>query len=73
MSGRIVRVGASAGDHAIAGSALVVLEAMKMEHVLSLPIDARFGDVTAAAGMQVHANDILLAYEPLTSVATTAP
>jgi geranyl-CoA carboxylase alpha subunit len=73
MSGRVVAVSAASGAVAKAGTALVVLEAMKMEHVLSLPIDARFGDVTAAAGMQVHANDILLAYEPLTSVATTAP
>jgi acetyl/propionyl-CoA carboxylase alpha subunit len=64
MSGRVVTVSATSGDVAKAGTALVVLEAMKMEHALTLPIDARFGDVTAVAGMQVHANDILLAYEP---------
>jgi geranyl-CoA carboxylase alpha subunit len=72
MSGRVVAVSAASGAIAKAGSALVVLEAMKMEHALSLPIDARFGDVTAAAGMQVHANDILLAYEPVTGGATAA-
>jgi acetyl/propionyl-CoA carboxylase alpha subunit len=65
MSGRVVAVSAASGAVAKAGTALVVLEAMKMEHALSLPIDARCGDVTAAAGMQVHANDILLAYEPV--------
>jgi geranyl-CoA carboxylase alpha subunit len=63
MSGRIVRVGASAGDRASAGCMLVVLEAMKMEHVLSLPIDVALRSVIAVEGAQVHANDVLLEYD----------
>jgi len=63
MSGRIVRIGASAGERASAGSALVVLEAMKMEHVLSLPIDVLVRTVIAADGAQVHTNDVLVEYE----------
>ncbi len=65
MSGRIVRVGASAGDRASAGSVLVVLEAMKMEHVLSLPIDVALRSVIAVEGAQVHANDVLLEYDAI--------
>jgi geranyl-CoA carboxylase alpha subunit len=65
MSGRIVRVGASPGDRASAGSALVVLEAMKMEHVLSLPIDVALRAVIAVEGAQVHANDVLLEYDAI--------
>ena len=37
MNGRVVAVNAKAGDTAEAGRALVVLEAMKMEHTLSVP------------------------------------
>ncbi len=65
MSGRIVRVGASAGDRASAGSMLVVLEAMKMEHVLSLPIDVALRSVIAVEGAQVHASDVLLEYDAI--------
>ena len=65
MSGRVVRVGASPGDHASAGSMLVVLEAMKMEHVLSLPIDVALRTVIAVEGAQVHANDVLVEYEAI--------
>jgi geranyl-CoA carboxylase alpha subunit len=70
MSGRIVRVGASAGDHASAGSMLVVLEAMKMEHVLSLPIDVALRSVIAVEGAQVHASDVLLEYDAIVPAAT---
>ena len=37
MNGRVVAVNAKAGEMAEAGRALVVLEAMKMEHALSVP------------------------------------
>jgi geranyl-CoA carboxylase alpha subunit len=65
MSGRVVTI-AAAGEVVKAGTSLVVLEAMKMEHVLALPVDAALREVTAAVGLQVHANDILLTYEPVT-------
>jgi len=64
MSGRVVAVYARAGERTEAATALVVLEAMKMEHALTLPIAALVGEVTAAEGLQVHANDVLLAYDP---------
>jgi acetyl/propionyl-CoA carboxylase alpha subunit len=66
MSGRVASVAAGAGTLAKAGSPLATLEAMKMEHVLSLPVDVILGEITAVVGAQVHANDVLLAYEPAT-------
>ncbi len=50
MNGRVVAVHAKAGDTAEAGRALVVLEAMKMEHALSVPAAARVKAVHVAAG-----------------------
>ena len=55
MNGRVVAVNARAGERAEAGRALVVLEAMKMEHVLSVPAAARVKAVHVAAGAQVVA------------------
>jgi len=72
MSGRVVAVHATGGETAKAGASLVVLEAMKMEHVLTLPVDVILRDVTATAGMQVHANDILLSYESNVGTAPVA-
>ena len=43
-----------------------------MEHVLTLPVDVILRDVTATAGMQVHANDILLSYESNVGTAPVA-
>jgi geranyl-CoA carboxylase alpha subunit len=65
MSGRVASVFARAGERAGAGDGLIVLEAMKMEHVLTLPVDVTVRAVTALAGAQVHANDILLEYDAL--------
>jgi geranyl-CoA carboxylase alpha subunit len=69
-SGRIVRVAASAGDRASAGSELLVLEAMKMERVLSLPIDVALRSILVLEGAQVHANDVLLEYDAIVPATT---
>ena len=65
MSGKIVAVHARAGQTAAAGSALVVLEAMKMEHVLSLPVDVSVRHVGVSEGAQANANDVLVEYDPI--------
>ena len=64
MNGRVVAVNAQAGDTAEAGRALVVLEAMKMEHVLSVPAAARVKAVHVAAGAQVSPGQLLVELEP---------
>jgi geranyl-CoA carboxylase alpha subunit len=63
MNGRVVAVNAQAGDTAEAGRALVVLEAMKMEHVLSAPASARVKAVHVAAGAQVSPGQLLVELE----------
>jgi acetyl/propionyl-CoA carboxylase alpha subunit len=53
MPGRIVRVAVAQGDRVDAGAALVVLEAMKMEHTLSTPVMGTVSHVAVREGDQV--------------------
>ena len=64
MNGRVVAVNAKAGETAAAGHALVVLEAMKMEHALSLSAPARVKAVHVAVGAQVSPGQLLVELEP---------
>jgi geranyl-CoA carboxylase alpha subunit len=64
MNGRVVAVNAQAGDTIEGGRALVVLEAMKMEHALSVPAAARVKAVHVAAGAQVKPGQLLAELEP---------
>ena len=61
MPGQIKVVNKSAGDSVEAGEALVVLEAMKMEHTLTSPRDGIIAEVMATVGEQVEDGAILLA------------
>jgi acetyl/propionyl-CoA carboxylase alpha subunit len=62
MPGTVVRVGAEVGDHVEAGQALVVIEAMKMEHRINSPAS---GTVTSiiAVGASVENNSVLAVVE----------
>ena len=60
MPGSVVRVLVEAGDAVVAGQALVVLEAMKMEHTVSAPSDGAVTDVQVTAGQQVEAGAVLV-------------
>jgi 3-methylcrotonyl-CoA carboxylase alpha subunit len=53
MPGRIVRLMASVGDHVGANAPLVVLEAMKMEHVIASAAPGRVTRLHVAVGDQV--------------------
>jgi acetyl/propionyl-CoA carboxylase alpha subunit len=53
MPGRIVRVAVVPGELIAAGQTLVVLEAMKMEHALTAPVDGEVAEVGVAEGDQV--------------------
>ena len=64
MNGRVVAVNVKPGDAAEPGRALVVLEAMKMEHALSIPATARVKAVHVAAGAQVSPGQLLIELEP---------
>ena len=53
MSGTIIAVNVKAGDRVIKGAALLILEAMKMEHAISAPGDGVVEQVFYRAGDQV--------------------
>jgi len=63
MNGRVVAVNVQPGDTAEPGRPLVVLEAMKMEHALSVPAAARVKAVHVAAGAQVAPGQLLIELE----------
>jgi len=63
MPGLVQAVLAAAGDSVEAGAALVVMEAMKMEHTLRAPFDGVVGEVLASVGAQVESGMVLLRME----------
>jgi len=63
MNGRVVAVHAKAGDAVSQGSALIVLEAMKMEHTLTAPAALRVKAVHVARGAQVAPGKLLMEFE----------
>ena len=60
MPGTISAVLVAEGDAVEAGQALVVLEAMKMEHLLPAPAGGRVGAVHCAAGATVEEGELLV-------------
>ena len=64
MPGMVVRVAVQAGDHVEQGDTLLVLEAMKMETVVSAPVAGTVNTVHVAAGKTVAAQDLLVEFAP---------
>ncbi len=64
MNGKVAQVHAGPGDAVAAGGALIVLEAMKMEHTLSAPIARRVKAVHVAKGAQVAPGQLLMEFDP---------
>ncbi|MCA8884273.1 MAG: 3-methylcrotonyl-CoA carboxylase, partial [Rhodobacteraceae bacterium] len=64
MPGLVKSVTATVGAQVTAGDALLVLEAMKMEHTLTAPRDGVVAEILAAEGDQVTDGTLLLALEP---------
>ncbi len=60
MPGTVLRVTAVVGDEVKAGDALVVLEAMKMEHAVKAVADGTVSDVLVEPGAQVDAGAVLV-------------
>ena len=65
MPGRVVRLEVSVGDSVSSGDALVVVEAMKMEHTISAPHDGTVSSLPVAAGDQVEADEVLAVVDPV--------
>jgi acetyl-CoA/propionyl-CoA carboxylase biotin carboxyl carrier protein len=58
MPGSVVAVGVSDGQHVDAGTVVVIVEAMKMEHQLSAPVDGAV-ELLVAVGDQVKVGQTL--------------
>ncbi|OJY39865.1 biotin carboxylase N-terminal domain-containing protein [Pseudonocardia sp. 73-21] len=67
MPGGVVRVLVEAGATVTAGQALVVLEAMKMEHTVVAPVDGVVSEIDVAAGDQVDTGQVLAVVEEVES------
>jgi len=63
MNGRVVGVNAKVGETLAAGQALVVLEAMKMEHGLEFSFAVKIKAVHVKAGAQVAPGNLLVEFE----------
>ncbi|HEX3824421.1 MAG TPA: biotin carboxylase N-terminal domain-containing protein [Mycobacteriales bacterium] len=59
LPGSVVRVLVETGAAVTKGQPLVVLEAMKMEHTVTSPVDGTVADLWVAAGQQVNAGEVL--------------
>jgi len=63
MHGRISAIKAAKGDHIEEGMALVMLEAMKMEHRLVAPMTGRIAEIAVTEGQQVGSGDLIAIVE----------
>jgi propionyl-CoA carboxylase alpha chain len=64
MPGTVVRVAVAEGDRVTAGATVLVLEAMKMEHVVAAPTDGVVSELRAAAGETVDTGAVLAVVTP---------
>ncbi len=65
MPGTVVRIAVAEGETVTAGQTVLVLEAMKMEHVVVAPTDGVVGELHAAAGDAVDSGTVLAVVTPV--------
>jgi acetyl/propionyl-CoA carboxylase alpha subunit len=63
MPGKVVQVHAALGQAVKKGQPLVTLEAMKMEHALTAPIDGTLAELTVKAGDQISEGVVIARIE----------
>jgi acetyl-CoA/propionyl-CoA carboxylase biotin carboxyl carrier protein len=59
MPGTVLAVYVTAGDTVSTGQPVLVVEAMKMEHTVTAPLDGVISELTAKAGQQVRMDETL--------------
>ena len=64
LQGRVVGVPVRPGTAVAAGTTLVVIESMKMEHVVAAEVDGTVGELRVAVGDAVRAGDVLATLTP---------
>ncbi|MFJ4670903.1 acetyl/propionyl/methylcrotonyl-CoA carboxylase subunit alpha [Kitasatospora purpeofusca] len=73
MPGTVTVVKTTAGESVRKGQPLLVLEAMKMEHVISAPHDGTVSELRAAAGATVAMEELLVVVTPAETAAESGP
>lgn len=68
LQGTVVRLGVLAGERAAAGTDIVVVESMKMEHGISAAEDTVVRELRVAEGDVVVAGDVVAVVEPATGI-----
>jgi acetyl-CoA/propionyl-CoA carboxylase biotin carboxyl carrier protein len=64
MPGTVAAVKAADGDEVAAGQPLVIVEAMKMEHTVTAPVDGVVSGLTVQPGAQVALDEVLAVVTP---------
>jgi len=64
MPGTVVTVQVPEGGQVTAGQSLLIVEAMKMEHVVTAPVDGVVTELTARPGQQVTLDETLAIIRP---------
>ncbi|HEY5836035.1 biotin carboxylase N-terminal domain-containing protein [Streptomyces sp.] len=64
MPGTVTVVKVAKGDEVVAGQSLLVVEAMKMEHVTTAPHDGTVSEIDVAAGAAVAMDQVLAVVTP---------
>jgi excisionase family DNA binding protein len=59
MPGRVIAIRVAEGEAVVAHQAIVVIEAMKMEHAVAAPIDGTLARLAVSEGDQVQRGDVL--------------
>jgi acetyl-CoA/propionyl-CoA carboxylase, biotin carboxylase, biotin carboxyl carrier protein len=73
MPGTVIAVEVAGGDTVAAGTTLVVVEAMKMEHPVRAPVPGTVTALHVHEGQAVEAGAILVAFEPESDVGGDRP
>jgi acetyl-CoA carboxylase carboxyltransferase component len=71
FAGTVLRVAVAPGDVVRAGAVLVVVESMKMEHVVEAAAPGTVGSVAVSEGDAVQAGDVLVRIDEDATAATT--
>ena len=64
FAGTVLRIGAAPGDEVPAGTVLLVIESMKMEHVIEAPQAGTVETFAVAVGDAVQTSDVLVRFAP---------
>ncbi|HEY3479538.1 MAG TPA: biotin carboxylase N-terminal domain-containing protein [Streptomyces sp.] len=72
MPGTVTVVKVAKGDEVVAGQSLMVVEAMKMEHVITAPHDGTVSEIDVSAGGTVAMDQVLAVVTPADPAAPAA-